>query len=388
MVRAVPALTATFVAALTPLAAMAQNQSNPLAPLGVRPGAVPTGAGAIPLLGTGQNVIRGGQVVPVNQGGTVITTSGGVIVPPNGSYTPNPYYGYGGNNSTVIINNNGYPYYNGYNSYGYNNGYTNGYNGYITGALPNPTIVVPGTPVTQTVITGGAVNVTLFNGYSAFWSSGQTVLSPFGSFYGSPAYIGSRYVVATPYPYLYGRETTVLNGITILGYDGANYATRAPQTGTQAPSEGYDDTPSAAANAISERKATLLRDALSDVQAFWVNEDVRAMRRRLLPTGMVGVFQNERFAYSLRRTDFLAVSSDTLDRIQTQSLKFKRVVSRDDGLVNAYATHTYRVRGTKSTAPGDLRTATVRVTFIWDGGDWFVSAISFAPGSLAQSSGR
>ena len=197
-----------------------QNPSQvPVNGVGARPG-------AIPILGTGQNVIRNGQVVPINNsvGGT-IRNVGGVIVPANGSYTPNPYGYYGGGNTTVIIN--GYGYNNGYNGYpnnygyynngyGFNNGvtyigggsggqYTNSYStGYVSGGpvsgfagggyvggnsvinsgvnggysnlrrldapnvvrgvLPNPNVVLPGTPLTQTVTTGNVSTTTLFDG--------------------------------------------------------------------------------------------------------------------------------------------------------------------------------------------------------------------------------
>ncbi len=410
------------------------NNSNPLAPFGNRPG-------AIPLLGTGQNTIRGGQIVPTSPlagGSYQPRVIGGVIVPPNGSFAPNPYGGGGG---TVIYNNNygqqnfgygGYPsgyygFHNGVAGYGYPNGYgyngvvtySNGYSaggytsGYInnysnnfgynqnynsgttitttTGALGNSTVVLPRTSIRQNITTGAA-NIALFGGYASVYSAGQTVLSPFGAFYNSPAYIGTRYIVGGPYPYIDGRETRVINGITFLGYgsgQNAVYGIRGPQTGVQAPSVANltPGTPSENNTAsLSNAQTQLLQAALGDLQTFWEKEDARALRRRLPSGGAIGVFQNNKFAYSLGRTEFLSIASDALDHIQTRSFEFKRVAVRNDGLVNAYATHTYAARtaqGNVSNTP--LRSATARVTFLWQNNDWVVSSVAFAPGTASTT---
>ena len=410
----------------------------PTNPIGGRPG-------AIPLLGTGQNEIRGGQVVPINNttGGTIRTVNG-VIVPANGSYTPNPNrYGYGNTTNIIINNGYGYGYGTGY-GYGYSNGvsyigggvggqytssYSSGYGvggpvsgfangGYIGGSVlnsgsgynggysigynpalarprrdhgnrtivgsngnpvlrpigPNPNLVLPGTPVRQTVTTGNVSTTTLFNGYAPVYSTGQTVLSPFGAAYGSPAYVSADYLVETPYPYLRGRETAVVSGVAPL----TAFVGQTRPLYPAKPEAGGESASSSEAT-ITGEKAELLRQALTDMQNFWLHDDPRALRRRTASGDTIAVYQNEKFAYSVKRNDFLALATDTLDKIQTRSLQFKRVAVRDDGLVNAYAAHTFRV---PASVDQSVRTATVRVSFAWSGDDWFVSAVSFSPGSL------
>ena len=251
----------------------------------------------------------------------------------------------------------------------------------MSAVAPNPTLVVPGTPVTQTVTTAGITTVTLFNGYAPVYSTGQTVLSPYGAFYGSPAYIGAGYVIDTPYPYASSREIAALSGITIVGGTNTVYVQNAPQIAPQTPSGANNSDGAGDANdpnAITGQKADRLRDALADMQAFWVRDDVRALRRHLSANGTIAVFQNEKFAYSLKRADFLSVSTDTLNRVQTQGLDFRRVTVRSDGMVNAYAAHTYRVVESVNQTP---QKATMRVTLAWDGNNWLLSAISLSPGS-------
>ena len=107
---------------------------------------------------------------------------------------------------------------------------------------------------------------------------------------------------------------------------------------------------------------------------FWEENDARALRRRVSSDFAVGVFQDENYAYSLKRGDFLSLSGDALDRVSTISFRFDNVRDRTDGLVNAYATHVFRVRGEQ-----EVQKATVRYTFVYVDGDWYVSAISHTP---------
>ena len=87
----------------------------------------------------------------------------------------------------------------------------------------------------------------------------------------------------------------------------------------------------------------------------------------------------ERYTYALKRGDFLALSADALERVSTLSFRFDSVRDRTDGLVNAYATHVFRVVGEQTP-----RTATVRYTLVYVDGDWYVSAIAHVPAALAR----
>ena len=184
---------------------------------------------------------------------------------------------------------------------------------------------------------------TIFAGYSTIYIPNRTYLSPF-HYYNCPPYIGSSYVVTSPYLYLNGRE---LGSFSPWSDQDRYYG-----------SDVY--------------RGRGLRSALNDLTRFWEENDLRALRRHVSPDLSIGVFQDGRYAYSLRRDAFLEMASDALDRVTTQSFRFRDVRHRSDGLVSAYGTHTYRVRGES----GGIRVAEVRYTLIYVDGDWYVSDLS------------
>ena len=214
-------------------------------------------------------------------------------------------------------------------------------NAFRRGALPRR---LPSRPASS----GGVARyrdrwgTTIFSGYSTIYIPRQTYLSPF-HYYDCPPYIGSSYVVTSPYRYLNGREV-----------------------GSFSP---WSDQDRYYGSDVYRGRG--LRAALNDLTRFWEENDLRALRRHVSPDLSIGVFQGERYAYSLRRDTFLEMASDALDRVTTESFRFRDVLDRTDGLVTAYGTHTYRARG-----EGGTRVAQVRYTLIYVDGDWFVSAIS------------
>ncbi len=223
-------------------------------------------------------------------------------------------------------------------------------------SAPSANVIRPGLPQTgprQAFVVNGPpiiiddCGATFFRGYKTIYVPGQTYLSPFGV-YNCPRYIAVNHVVASPYVYANGREVGV--------YRPYAYGDRDPD-----PSAGAD-------------RGRLLRAALNDLALYWEENDTRALRRRVLPDVAVAVFQGERHVYSLRQSDFLDLSRDALDRVTTLSFRFHAVRDRTDGLVNAYATHSYRVR-----SDGTTRTATARYTLVYVDGDWYVSAVSLSP---------
>lgn len=200
------------------------------------------------------------------------------------------------------------------------------------------------------VIVLGDYGNTLYHGYTTTYLPGQSWVSPYYQ-YNCPPYIGSSYVLTRPYAYAYGREL-----------------------GSFRPYADNDRYYSA-----DTYRGRTLRAALNDLTLFWEENDARALRRRVSPDFAVAVFQDERYSYSLRQRDFLGLSSDALDRVTTLSFRFDSVRDRSDGLINAYGTHVFRLRGDSTP-----RQATVRYTLVYVDGDWYVSALSMAP-DIARS---
>ena len=256
-------------------------------------------------------------------GGSLPSAPGSVILPPK----PDPY-----NNNIV--------------SPGLPGGWPNGpENGVYRPGMPQYTMPRSGFIVNGPTQVIGDHGITIFDGYRTIYVPGQTCVSPY-SIYNAPPYIGSGYVITAPYVFLSGREI----GSFWPFADNDRYYAADVQRGRS------------------------LRGALADLTRFWTAEDVRALRRRISPDLSVAIFQDERYTYSLRRREFLALSTDALDRVGTVSFRFNQVRDRNDGLVNAYARHVFRVRGEAGT-----RAATARYTLVYVDGDWYVSAVSLSP---------
>lgn len=278
-------------------------------------GPIPINVGAIPVYGP---QFRPNNI-PLNTPNTT-TYPGQVIYPGGGGYYHYPPQYPPTSQTTIIINNNS-PY-----------GSTTTYS-----ASPGYNVA----PVQTTI--------TVFNGYSSVFTSGQTVYSPYGSLYGCRPYISTRYIVTEAYPWINGRDVERV-------------------------SPWSDNDPYMAQNAT---RAQGLRAALNNLTRYWENEDIRGLRQHTSPDLSVAVFQGEKFSYSLKARDFVALSADALDQVNTTSFRFFDVRERSDGMVNAYATHRYRVRGTS-----ESKTATVRCTLVYVDGGWFLNAVSFSPGSF------
>jgi hypothetical protein len=278
------------------------------------------------------------NVKPLNGPGAGIDyIDGGNTVIYQPGYPGYPVYPYGGAGTTVIVNQNPviYPVGNGAGQFGYES-----------------------TPPTVTVVqtnSAGRTRMSTFSGfafpgYTTSYTSGQTVLSPFGAYVGCPRYVYSRYVVwGSTYPYLNGRDTNIVISPWAM------------------------NDPYVIANGDRGRS---LGVALRDFSRFWESNNAAGLRRRVQTDVPVAVFDGGRLVYSLRRADFLALAADASDQIQTTSFRFTDIRERSDGLVNAYALHTYRSRD-----DGTTRTVQVRYTLVYLDGDWYLSATTISPGA-------
>lgn len=307
------------------------------APNVTRADAAPPRRGTLPSSNGG--LIPGGW----NSGGAALPRSAVTLLPPrieagiSQPVLPRNLPRRTGRRGSATVYRGGNVYYYDY-GYGYYDNYSSSY------------CVPPATAVSIVLPGNGAAYV--FNGYGTSYYPGTTFYSPYW-YYRSPTFIQRSFLITTPYPFLYGRELS-----DARSYGGGD-------------EDRYFGTDTA--------RTRGLRAALNDLARFWEENDARALRRRVSPDFAVGVFQDENYAYSLKRGDFLALSNDALDRMTTISFRFDTVRDRTDGLVNAYATHVFRVRGEPQT-----QTATVRYTFVYVDGDWYVSAISHTPAVVTE----
>ena len=266
---------------------------------------------------------------------------GGRTVIYQGGYGYPGYYPYGNAGTTVIVNQNPviYPVGN----------IGAGQGGYES--TPSTVTVVQTDPSGRTRMstsTSSVFNGFAVPGYTTSFVSGQTVYSPFGAYIGCPRFVYSRYViVGASYPYLNGRNTNLIIS----------------------PWSASDPYINADAN-----RGQNLGLALRDFSRFWEQGNAAGLRRRVQPDVPVAVFDAGQLVYSLRRVDFLALAADALDQVQTVSFRFTDIRERNDGLVNAYAIHTYRSR-----TDGTTHSVQICYTLVYLNGDWYLSAASIAP---------
>jgi len=222
-------------------------------------------------------------------------------------------------------------------------------NGYGYVSTPPLATVVETLPNGRTRMTTSEIDAgCTFPGYAAFDQTGQTVLSPFAIYSGCTPYLYRRYVVFST-PSVCADRYVELTSIN--------------------PWNAYDAAGSVTASSLS------LRTALDDVAAYWQEGRIAGLRRRTAPDVSVAVFRGDRFAYSLHRTDFLALASDALQDVHTVSFQFTDVRRRSDGLISATAEHRYYPRGGSSRA---VQTARIGYTFVYLSGDWYVTAFTLA----------
>lgn len=247
------------------------------------------------------------------------------------------------NGGTTVIYQGGYGY-PGYSGYPYGSAGQYGYE-----SAPSAVTVVQTDASGRTRMSPSALfDGCAFPGYTTSFVSGQTVFSPFGAHAGCPRYVYARYVIlGAAYPYLSGHDTNIVI---------SPWAANDPYV------------------SANESRGRTLGVALRDFSRFWEQSNAAGLRRRVQPDISVAVFDGERFLYSLRRVDFLALAADALDQVESVSFRFTDVRERSDGLVNAYALHTYRSRN-----DGTLHTVRVCYTLVYTGGDWYLSATSILP---------
>lgn len=346
-------ISAALLGAVAP--ALAQNSSggnnggqnsNPIP----RPGAIPLTPrpGAIPMVRPPLGAVPA-PISPTNgnTGGRPIIVTPPVFCPPVTYYPAYPQGVYvfpPGMTQTYVER---YPSVPGSVHYNERTTYVSGY-GYVP-VYPPSVQVIQENRLGPTVDLGNGTRVTLFKSYRTTFIGGQTVISPFGVSYGCQPYLAQSVVIGTPYPYA----------------SGVNIGPIQPWTDTDA------------FVAADLNRGRRLRAALNDLSRCWENGDLVSFGRRLTPDMSVAVFQNERFLYSLRSADLYALTADTVNGTDTLSFRFTDIRERNDGLVSAYATHVYRVRG-----ENEARSAKIRCTLVYLEGDWYLSSLSLAPGTV------
>ena len=94
--------------------------------------------------------------------------------------------------------------------------------------------------------------------------------------------------------------------------------------------------------------------AFADIARGWSDGDIKLIRRHTRDADTrLSVFLNKKYSYSIASGDFLQITRDALDRLNTVSFDFTRLRKAKNGDVTAFGRHVYRVSDTSSRSGSD-----------------------------------
>jgi len=292
-------------------------------------------------------------VAPVGPANGFFNNSTPPVGPANGFF----------NNSTPPVGPaNGY----GNNSYS-NNGYSNGpvrittpqgpqyfsrhhdhdnyENNYVYNTVINPSPVYLGAPT----LLGGYY----YGNYCDSYVQNYTYPSVYSTYYGFPRFLFNPTVVVVSQPYCPIYTTSYLPFYPPLypvTYNENNYYFTNEER-TRDFEAGGDRAKEAIRNAYP---ADSYQAAFADIARGWSDSDIKLIRRHTRDTDTrLSVFLNKKYSYSIASGDFLQITRDALDRLNTVSFDFTRLRKAKNGDVTAFGKHIYRVSDSTTRSGGD-----------------------------------
>jgi len=149
--------------------------------------------------------------------------------------------------------------------------------------------------------------------------------------------------------------------------------------------------------------------AFGDIERAWLDGNVNGLQKHLRGGDVkLSVFFKGKYSYSIATTDYVQITRDAFDKINTVSFKFDRLRKAKNGDVTAYGTHVYRGTSgseegnadgtvpfstdrsdvtsdnTTQAAPGVEKTINVAYTLRHQGGQWNIVAIDSTPAAGAK----
>jgi len=92
-----------------------------------------------------------------------------------------------------------------------------------------------------------------------------------------------------------------------------------------------------------------LDDALADIRSAWIAERFDLIQRHVLAGRRIQVFLDGNYDYTISSDDYLSMTRDALEDMETVSFIWDKVREREDGQITAFGSHTYRANGAEHT---------------------------------------
>lgn len=190
-----------------------------------------------------------------------------------------------------------------------------------------------------------------YGNYCDAYAPQYTYPSVYTAYFGFPRFIFNPSIVVIDQPYAPVYVTSYLPFYTPVypvTYNETNYyvTNESRVSDFQA---GGDRAREAIRNAYP---ADSYQAAFGDIARTWTGGDITPLRRHVRDSDTrLSVFLNRKYSYSIASSDFVQITRDALDRLQTVSFTFTRLRKAKNGDVTAYGTHVYRTTGDADAAP-------------------------------------
>ena len=92
---------------------------------------------------------------------------------------------------------------------------------------------------------------------------------------------------------------------------------------------------------LESQKYQALDDALADIRSAWISGRYDLVERHVMSEDKVAVFLDGRYDYSIDGEDYLLMTRDAIEDMETVSFVWDEVKQRSDNTVTAFGTHKY-----------------------------------------------
>lgn len=218
-------------------------------------------------------------------------------------------------------------------------------NNYVYNTVINPAPVYLGAPS----LLGGYY----YGNYCDNYVQNYTYPSVYSTYFGFPRYLYNPTVIVVTQPYCPVYTTSYLPfspPLYPVTYNENNYYFTNEER-THDFEAGDDRAKEAIRNSYP---ADSYQAAFADIARGWSDGDIKLIRRHTRDSDTrLSVFLNKKYSYSIASGDFLQITRDALDRLNTVSFDFTRLRKAKTGDVTAFGKHVYRVSDTSSRSGSD-----------------------------------
>ena len=120
---------------------------------------------------------------------------------------------------------------------------------------------------------------------------------------------------------------------------------------------------------LDRRTTSELDYALSDIRDAWLNGRSDLIADHVRNGRQIAVLLDGRYDYSIEPDDYVQMTTDAIDQMQTVSFTWESVRQRTDGAFTAFAKHTYR------DSDGTVKTIYVSYTLRSIGGSYIIEEV-------------